>query len=205
MKIGQLLVAIALVVGLGMDRAAHADLILDFSPDGSVTSFAVNPGGTVEVPIFLRQVGAGPFAPDITSDGLLGFGFQVDLTSTPGSATATGFSISSPFIDLAGISTLGASSLQLFGDNFAGVTGSAVELARITILGNVAGNTTNITLSDPNPAPLVQDFGTLGSSDLDSQIFSTPATISVTTVPEPGSTLLLVAFSIASFARRRTR
>lgn len=203
MNFGRLFLPItAFLVVIGIERAAQADLILDFSSDGSASGLTVSPGGTIEIPIFLRQVGAGPFAPDITSDGLIGFGVQVDLTATPGSSTATAFSISSPFIDLTGSSSLGASSLQLFGDNLGGVTGSAIELARVTVLGNVEGNITTVTLSDPNPGA-TQDFGTLLFGPTDSQVFATTATISVTTVPEPSASLLLAMLSIVPLVSRR--
>ncbi|MCG8652559.1 MAG: hypothetical protein MI861_22150 [Pirellulales bacterium] len=193
-----------LLIAFGMQRASFAALILDFSADGSVTEFTVNPGETVEIPIFLRQVGPGPFMPDLTSDGLIGFGIEVDLTDTPGSSTSTGFSISSPFIDLTNNSMAGPSNLKLFGDSLFGVTGSSFELARITVLGNTAGNVTNITLGDPNPG-IMQDFGTLAFGGIDSQVFATSATTSVTVVPEPASWLILTAFSAVLLVRRKGR
>lgn len=203
----RLLLAAALSWMLG--TTTHADMLfLDFSADGLTTGFNVVEGQTIEIPIFLRQTGPGPFNPDLTSDALVTFGVRADLTAGPGSSTITGSSISSPFIDLLNLSTSAPTFAQIYGDDLTGsATGSAIEIARITVMGNSASNVTTLTLSDPVPGGF-EDFGTLVFGGIDSQVFSTTPSISITTVPEPTSFALLglggLAVLLLQLQHRRT-
>lgn len=192
------------IVGL-MPRKSQADLILDFSPDGSATSFSVLAGGTVEVPVYLRQLSVSPPTPDITTDGLIDFGLSVTLSG--GSIAFTAATTDSAF-DFGNLSTVNSpTSASLVGSvqfTTPGITGSAIKLGSLTIVGNTAGSTSTLTLFDTNPGMSVQDFLTENlSGNFDSDVFAPAATTTLSVVPEP-SGLLAGLLGIAFCAVCRT-
>lgn len=165
---------------------AQADLVLDFSADGSATSFTVPVGGTVEVPIFLRQLSA--MSPDITIDPLVAFGFRGNLSG--GTSFFSDATVSGPFSDAGSTAVFPTQTAELVGLDLS-ITpialGSAIQLGTFEITGGAAGDTVTLILSDLSG---FDEFATDSADGFDNDIFATIASTTISAVPEPSASLL---------------
>lgn len=187
---------------------AHAGIVLSFSADGSPVSFSGTVGSPIEIPVFVRQ--SAPLAvgePDLTTDGLAGFGMIGSVDPTFGQVT--NFTFASPYVPLNTPTFPSASEAIAGGDlTFPSPTGSAIQLGTFTVQATSPGNFL-LTITDD---PAFDDFVTDSFASIDSVIFPTGGTsysanISTTStaVPEPSSLLLFSAVAGACIIRRRRK
>jgi len=187
-------------------KAASADLILDFSTDGTVDRFSVVEGQKIEIPVYLRQLSVNTMSPDITIDPLESFGLTGTLTG--GTASFTAAIAAAPFNELDDSIVTSTTMADLVGSVFldAGQNGAAIKLGAFTVMGKTAGDVSTLTLSDTFPS--FGDFVTANAlEDFDADVFGpTPfTTITTTAVPEPGSSLLIFFVTLVGLLRRSRR
>lgn len=192
------------LLSLCFGGTVHAGIVLSFSPDGSPVNFLDSVGSAIEIPLFVNQTI--PLAlgePDLTIDGLAGFGFIG--TVDPAFGQITNFTFAPPYIAL-NFPVFPSSSEVIAGGNlnFPSPTGGSIQLGTFTVQATSPGDFV-LTITDD---PFFDDFVTDSFTTIDTVIFPTSSTsysAIITAVPEPSSMLLVGVIAGACVIRRRPR
>ncbi|MEM1227033.1 MAG: PEP-CTERM sorting domain-containing protein [Planctomycetota bacterium] len=192
------------LLSLCFGGTVHAGIVLSFSPDGSPVNFLDSVGSAIEIPLFVNQTI--PLAlgePDLTIDGLAGFGFIG--TVDPAFGQITNFTFAPPYIAL-NFPVFPSSSEVIAGGNlnFPSPTGRSIQLGTFTVQATSPGDFV-LTITDD---PIFDDFVTDSFTTIDTVIFPTSSTsysAIITAVPEPSSMLLVGVIAGACVIRRRPR
>jgi hypothetical protein len=229
----RLLLTVALIALVS--ETARGDIILGFTPDGSVTNFNVPVGQTVQVPLYLIERNQAPLSGNILANfGLVGAGVRVDYGNTlPGGASGTSAGIDPPgWFSPGGYPIVNNNpnglmgNLDVYGTTFgaaAPAVGSppAVRFGTLTFTGNTIGNVTTLMTTNTQPSTVAHfTAGDLAGTILEHQSYGNifwaggnPAnaplhyssTITVTPVPEPTTILGVCAAAGGLYAWRRKR
>lgn len=204
-------------------NAARADLILSFTPDGSSTTFTVNQGGTVQVPVYIVERNQAPLTNILSSEGLLSAGVRLNYTPNPGDATVTvaavnpGFNTNTagfPVIDNSqGFASVSAGTTNLSGVQASGSPPS-ILVGTFTFMGGNVGNV-SVQTAKPQTASFPEFVSNSSFTVLETQPYANifyaqgvPANLvsyftTITVVPEPGSFVLIGLPVAAMWLRRR--
>lgn len=200
---------IALVLFLISGNVASADIFAIFSDDGGATfstTFNSAPGSTVNVGVYVEESFPNT---ELSSDGLIGFGF--DITHTTGNGTITS-ATPNPFYDVENHNVTNADGFEweYFQNAGTGASGSRLFLGAFDF--DVTGSgTTTFTMGDRIIGSGFADSSwfTPGLAALDEEIFGAGATgefdfeIVASAVPEPATTVLFVPVIGLLLMRRR--
>jgi len=227
------LLAVALIALAS--ESARADIILGFTPDGSVTNFNVQVGQTVQVPLYLIERNQAPSSGGIlASSGLVGAGVRVDYSNTlPAGAAGPSAGIAPPgWFSPSGypIVTNNAGGLtghlDIYGSTFGAPapavgTPPAVRYGTLTFTGNTIGNVMTLSTSNTQPSNVAHfTAGDVASTVLEHQPYGNifwaggnpnnaalhyTSTITVTPVPEPATILGVCAAVGGLYAWRQKR
>jgi hypothetical protein len=170
-----------------LGNAAHADLFLVMTPQGSTT---VPVGGTVDVVVELSEQATSI----LTTDGLFTGAVLFDFDAL-GIAALSSIVVGADFDDFSDVS---ARELVVEASG-ASVVRNPITLGTITITGTSPGMTT-VSTADPNPSATFVDFLSGEPAALDADVFATPASLTITVIPEPGAFSLLAGIAIATAA-----
>lgn len=188
---------------------AHADLMISFTEDGTPGVFHVEVGKTVDVPVYIFQMGEEVV---LTDEGLKTAAVQVRFNETgtnssilsqsdlllpnywdPGlSFTLLGSDVQGNYAELAGAISIGGTPVK----------GVAILIGTMTFTGRSFGDVTEIRSGHtefifPSNEPTIISGG---NRQLDNLVFANTTTAQIiTAVPEP-STFLLSAVSCAIIA-----
>jgi hypothetical protein len=203
------------IAGLALAvRPATAQVAYEFANATTGTAqtlFTVLAGQTVPIRVYIHDNGVG--APTLNANGGLATG-AVRVTYNNAAVanvqlSATNPSAAVPPWSFGNSNNSNATSAVLNNLSFAPVLPDAqgrILLGQFTFTG-VSGGTVTLTMGDPNPTNNTDNTYFNGGAGLDSLIGpGTPATLTVTVIPEPGSLLLgsLAAAGLVAI-RRRTR
>jgi hypothetical protein len=209
--------SLAFLACLVATAPGRADFVFQFADtSGTPTStFTVNQGSTVGVNVYLVQQGG---STNLSSNGLVDGGVSLQFSSS-GPFTISSASNITPNAAFAGANTTSLSTnagtttatLRVHDNSgvFAPTTGpdaNRILLGTFTFSGVSPGTGLTVTaLPDPNSANNVDG----ASTNLDSMIHNSSASITVTAVPEPGSLILTglaaSAFGFGAWRRRRRK
>ena len=174
--------------------------------DGSTTgtSFNVDVGTSQTISVFASETLPGTA---LTTDGLLGFGFEANASATSGTAASiNGFAPNSAFV-VPSVSVTPSSVDAQAATLFGSVSGTSVFLGDLDLSVTAPGSTV-FTFEDRDPDPDRQDFGSSTQPALDSTVFQGGRSFSFTinaisSIPEPSSGLLIGFSMLATMVRRR--
>ena len=204
-----LAVAIALAA-VPQAHTAMAAVAYTAGGAASTTAFNAAPGATLSVPIYIREFGG---SSEITSDaGLFSAGFRVQRTSAEAatSATVTGVAMNTALFNHLNAAAYAADHASLYIDQDGGGIDPALPTAGLLLVGTVSiqasllEGTTTYSIGDFDADPDSAQVVTYEFNVLDAALGASPATFTVTVVPEPASAMLL-ACAACVFARRGRR
>ena len=146
--------SLAATLLLGNAGASDFPYRLAFTPDGSLASFNVNVGESVEVPVFLVQTEATQPGGDLMIDGLVSMAVQLNFDTGAENATVSNTTQDTPFFEFqenvidndAGV----AAFVGAVGFEDPAVTGSGILLGTFTFTGTTGGNVTSVQASIPD-------------------------------------------------------
>lgn len=190
-------------------NAASADIFALFSDDGGTTfsnTFTTAPGSTVSVGVFVEESAPNT---ELSSDGLIGFGF--DLTHTTGNGSITS-ATPNPFFDVENhnVTTANGFEWEYFENAGTGLSGSRLFLGTFDFDASGSGTTT-FTMGDRLVGSGFTNASWLtpGLAALDEEIFGSGAAdefqfdIIASAVPEPGAMIVFAPLMGLFLGRRR--
>ncbi len=170
-----------------------ADIELAFSADGSMTDLSVSPGQTVEVPLFLVQVGDPIQGADLNTDGIVSMGVQLEFDSDADSASVITATQEASFFEfqLSEIQNVTGEAAFAGAIDFTAppLTGSSILLGTFTFQAGEPGNVTSIAATLPDILSVQGPYVISGSDPpiaLDSMIGTSIAMATVTSSFELG-------------------
>ncbi len=191
---------------------SHAELVYAFNTTGTNQSFTVNSGGTVDIPIYLIQMGTenrlntvGMFAMGATMNYAQQSG-PAGIATVSGALLATHWDLNTSAIVVAGQTVVmeGLVSNPAFP---ALATNNAILLGTMTFDAGAVGNVTSLSLSLANNSAFANLFVDINETfPVNDLIFRTASIQTIVAVPEPSSLLLVGTLGvILGFSRRKTR